>query len=697
MSTIEKMEVTTTQLFSLNVLNELLNNDDGMVADEQKQKLRAIKKCRRKGVNHGEIAAVYSLSKRSRIATTLGMGRLYASNTDVGTLQSEVRSSLCGEYYHDIDIVNSQPTLLCQFAKQLDMELPWLEHYVANRSEVLNKISSNRAEAKGEVINVIFGSKPKEGSCEQLVGIHQELKKFTIALTNKPEYADLWSIARDHKDGSKYGCFLAHLIQTEERNVMLAMKREFEATGASVDVLIHDGFMIRKRSGVEINSELLGAISDKVATATGYRVELIEKPMVGFDLPDRTDEFEEEYRTIRAQFEKDHFHYRPGNTVMKITPDETFRWSPSDAKDVLNTVLLSSTNKDGARDVFIKKWLVDPDRRLVDKLVYKFPEDVLPGEATIFTGFKYKQLEESGIIPLSSAIPLFEDLLSCMCGDQLPVTNYVRKTFAHIIQRPFEISGVCIIFSSRTQGTGKDTLMGILKKVVGNHTAHYTSNEAFWGAYDTQQEGALVMYLEEAGASLNKTKSGDLKARITTESIRINPKCIRAYNVPSFARYFMTTNEPDPVKFEMTDRRYLLINPSTRLVKTNWSQIYAIIKRPEFLVAIGKYLETVDITDFNSRDFPSTEIRDEIMELSASGTEAFLRDWNENRSLPNKLKPDQIYAVYKEWCEESGVDHKLTKHVFWKSCTQFERVYYTKSKDRVGATYNRMKMESEPE
>lgn len=435
----------------------------------------------------------------------------------------------------------------------------------------------------------------------------------------------------------------------------------------------------------------LASLEDFVSTETGYKIKFAFKPMIGFEINDKVEEVtkasEFNYIEQKKLFEETYFHYRPNNTIMQISGSIINRWSPADAKQVLNTFQIPSmeTNADGKliekKIPFINKWLSDPDRRLIDRLVYKFPKDVLPNEATIFTGFEFEKLAESGIEASPDSIPLFEDLLLSVCGDEIPVADYVRKTLAHIIQKPFEINGVCTIFSSQVQGTGKDTFMSIARKIVGRHTAHYTDDDQFWSPYDTLKEGALIIHVEEAGGFANKKKSGALKARITSESMNVNPKGVGSYDVPSLARYFMTTNESEPVKFEPSDRRFLLINPSTRLVKANWTSIYEQINRPEFTVAIGQYLRGVNIVGWYPRCFPETAIRTEMVELSMEQEESFLCYWRDTIDLPDEMSASELFNAYRAWASETGIEHKLTLVGLGRKLVRHLGAYCTK---RVG-------------
>jgi hypothetical protein len=661
------LQISTTQLFSRKALDALLAQS-GKLPREDEGRLLAIKRGRNKsgcGVD-GEQTIQYNLSRKA--AGTLGYGRIFGTKTSFEWLPSDYRGALCGEYYHDIDMVNAQPILLAQHARARGVDMPVLDAYIDAREEFLVKLGGTRNEAKEAVIAVLYGGRPTN---PLLNALYNEVNGYSKLLSRDSVFADLWEVCK--KEDRKYGSLLAHILQTEERTCMLAMKEVLEEEGWSVDVLVFDGVMIRKRTDATVTDGLLRLVESSVLHKTGYEIKLIEKPMAVMDLPDPETPAQQKYAAMKADFEADHFYYKPTGTVVETSAKGLGHFPLEHAFVAFNALQLG-IGANGEPELFIKRWIKDKDRRTVTDLVYKLPEDCESHEASLFTGFAYQQLQSE---PTAGAIELFTDLLRAVCGDEEDVYTYLLKTFAHIIQRPFNATGVCVIFSSLIQGTGKDTVMGILTRLVGRHTAHYTSDDDFWSPYDTKKEGSLVMYLEEAGSGANKAKFNALKARITTATLTVNPKGVRAYDVPNVARYFMTTNEADPVRLEESDRRFLMVNPSTRLVKSNWTSIYSQIEQPGFLVAVGKYLETIDLTGWNSRTFPVTEVKAALMELSKTSEASFLEEW---ASTSQPVEGGDLYTEYRSWCIEHTMPYAQSTMSFLKKALPLKGRYYTTTK-----------------
>ena len=234
--------ILTQQCFSRKALSDLLARGIDVPGGESTFGfLKALKANMIKGgsVAVGKQAIAYTPSRKK--AGQLGYGRVYGTKSSLEMCQSEIRATLCGELYHDLDIVNAQPTLLLQFArKQHGIRMPFLKEYVRNRETVLAGISDVRGDAKDEVLKVLFGGRPRPDS-DFLQALHTEIRGLVSQLVEKPEYKDLWAACRS--EDNKYGSFLAHVTQTIERSCMLAMKKALEDMGWSVDVLVFDGVM----------------------------------------------------------------------------------------------------------------------------------------------------------------------------------------------------------------------------------------------------------------------------------------------------------------------------------------------------------------------------------------------------------------------------------------------------------------------
>lgn len=644
-------EITTTQLFNRSALGALWERRKDFDADTV-SKIDSLYRNRKKGQTQGQQDVVYRFSKSK--AGQMGFGRIYGPKNSLEGLQAECRASLCKEYYHDLDIVNCQPTLLSQLVRRvLGSDMSELENYVDSRDAFLLKLMEaneySRDDAKSDVISVIYGRITKD---PHLMALSNEVRNKAKELSRVADYVELFKVLKHEKN--HYGSFLAYVLQSEERSCMLAMRDFLMAAGWSVDVLAYDGVMVRRREDASITDDLLIEMAHHVKEKTGYVIQIKEKEQVGFDLPQYyEDPAETAYKDMKVAFEKNHFYFDPTNTICKITRRDGIRhYNVEHAMISFNTMVLPGAKGDDD-ELFIKRWIKDPSRRFVSNMVYKLPEECEDHEASLFTGFAYQDMEGDD----EEAVAMFLDLLKCCCGDEEVVSDYILKYFAHMIQKPFKVPGVAVIFSSRTHGAGKDTLLNIMRRVIGRHSKHYSSETQFWSGHDTGREGAIMIHLEEVGVKANKTKSGELKAMITGDTINLNPKQLKPYDVPNIARILMTTNEPDPVKLEISDRRFLIVNPSDRLHAKGldwWADVQEKFESEAFLHTVGQFLETIDLTGWNPRRLPMTAVKEEMLELSKPQCQEFLEQLVADTVEVRTFSGLELFKKYQQWYKEQG-------------------------------------------
>jgi len=220
-----------------------------------------------------------------------------------------------------------------------------------------------------------------------------------------------------------------------------------------------------------------------------------------------------------------------------------------------------------------------------------------------------------------------------------------------------------------------------LSLLIGqHHVSHYSSDATFWEKHDTLKEGAILMYLEEAGSGENKKSSDALKARITEDRITINPKGMKSYTVPNIGNYFMTTNNVCPVKLELSDRRFVILNPSLRFFEKGkadsrfWTDFYESMKSDSWLRTVGDFLIHLDITGFETTSLPQTETRALLLDALAqqSSEELFLEQWEGQEQTGT-----QMYNSYVEFCRSENLRFKQSVVAFAISLVRHERYFTT--------------------
>lgn len=682
---------TYTQVINRKALAYLKEDRGKLHINEAERIVHLSKNVRKTSMDRCETNIDYKLTG---IVGGLGYGRYYGTKYSLEWFQRDIRGALCADDYVDVDVTNCHPSLILQMAKNVcHIEMPCLERFVEDRDAFSQKIMATfnipYKEVKEHLLSILYGGAvgnvaavpdAREATIPfEFVQIKEEMHRFTSILMRLPEHTRLMEYLRKQKRPNIPGSFCALVVQTEERKVLESMVEFLTRNKCAVDVLAYDGVQIRK-NGAPIEPELLRDAEDFIHEHTLYKVSLVVKPFDVLQIDyEKKSANEEAYLEMKEKFELDHYYFSPSDAFCHVHPDGSVRmYALQHATQVFNIPEWTLTVSGTETDPFFPRWKADNKRRIVDSIVNKMPEDCSASEQSIFRGFAFQRLSGEKD---TSAVEAFTDLVRCIAGDTDATYEYLLKSFARIIQHPLIKSNVCIIISSLIQGTAKDTILLIISLLIGSsHTSHYSNDATFWEKHDTLKEGAIVMYLEEAGCGENKKSSDALKARITEDRITINPKGMKSYTVPNIGNYFMTTNNVCPVKLELSDRRFVILNPSLRFFDkgkadpTFWTDFYANIKSDSWLRTIGDFLMNYDITGFNPTDLPHTETRALLMDAlqQESSEELFLQQWEAQDQTST-----QMYNSYCEFCRSENLRYKQSNIAFAISIVRFNKYFTT--------------------
>jgi len=264
--------IPKTEIFDVDMANQLMNGSS--ISKEEQVKLKAYVRRRENG---RFVKVMYSLGAKTKSDC---LGRLVVAKGYVGmqNLPRDIRAALTQQYYWDVDMKNAQPTLLLQLAKQKGWECTFLEQFVATREDTLkqtcDEIGCNRDEAKQRYIQLFFGSSFIEGLPSWVANdLYPEICKIKANIYS----ANLELAKKLKKDANSV---MSYVLQTIERNCLIAMDKACSLKNRHMDVFIHDGGLIRKLEGEkEFPISLLREMEFAVYKDTGYKVHLIQKPI----------------------------------------------------------------------------------------------------------------------------------------------------------------------------------------------------------------------------------------------------------------------------------------------------------------------------------------------------------------------------------------------------------------------------------
>lgn len=192
-----------------------------------------------------------------------------------------------------------------------------------------------------------------------------------------------------------------------------------------------------------------------------------------------------------------------------------------------------------------------------------------------------------------------------ICSNNEVHTKYVLQFFAHLLQKPHEKPTVAIVQKS-IEGTGKSSLIKMFSAILGQYAIATNGIDLFTQRFNSILENKLLIFVDEAYMRGQK-ESQKLKALISENAVNIERKTIDSYPINSFARYIFATNNDHVLNAGSRERRYLVLEPSTKYAQNQ--QYFSEYQRfcDENSECVMHYLLELDISDFNPRVAPFSE------------------------------------------------------------------------------------------
>jgi hypothetical protein len=283
------------QFFDRRAMNHILNNwrTYGLLIDDKDRNRtrKLMNTLLKKGGKEGLLRSAYT--------QRAGQSR-YHSPESMQSLWRVIKHTVAGELHHDIDMVNSQPTLFLRFCDKQGIPANALRKYVENREDHLSELMDSmeldpddidsRDTVKG-AFNKIMNLGKLPPRCPGWV---RDIKAECIAIAGHLEdhRPDIWeaaeAAAKEKNSGNVRGKALARLYFELEWECLSAIIAELDARGflthervpdGRVGGIMFDGIEVPRRGPGEFDKAVLREIEAAVLERTGWEIGLREKPM----------------------------------------------------------------------------------------------------------------------------------------------------------------------------------------------------------------------------------------------------------------------------------------------------------------------------------------------------------------------------------------------------------------------------------
>ena len=629
-----------------------------------------------------------------------GSGRVYVSKFGLQRCPSKLKAFLINGKYYDLDMKNAHFSILLNAVEEYNnsnikykLACKNLTKYVDKREEYLGKYKFKKEEAimalYSDKIAVGKGAGYKTNN-EFLIRLHKELTdiKRVLVPTNHETPAS--------NTKNPYSSQLSKFIMDKENDILQkAISKMNEIDPIEFVIPMYDGFCVgweffgdrRTKEGMKelrkIAPKYIEWVAKEFDDGGHFSNNEIDERLNGSDLYDVVKpEYEIDRCYIKSTGAFQYAYLKEGVKVW-IHYNESAMKLNSKQFQVLNEVT-------GKMEPIFERWISDKDKRQYECMDFiPFPpgteNQVDKGVFNTFSEFPWEFNKSES----EDDVDLKEFLLNSIAGGEEETYKYLKMKLAHIIQFPNENPRVATILSG-AQGVGKDTLIYLIKKLIGSQSVCATNNMEDIipkkGSFNMQLKDKIVIEFNETQGRDGVEYIEQIKDFITRESNPIRELYLAPYNQKHIARLFILTNALNPIPMTDGQRRFVWQKiPSTRKGDTEyWNKFYKLMHDKVWIQKIGNQLLQVEGVReyFEAKVYPTTEVMKQYTKLNRNHAVDFLNygilegehlTIHEYRSA-NMLyiQISQMYDKYKQYRE---VNHLSD---MWVS-TQFKKEILSKN------------------
>lgn len=251
------------------------------------------------------------------------------------------------------------------------------------------------------------------------------------------------------------------------------------------------------------------------------------------------------------------------------------------------------------------------------------------------------------------------ELLQYMCSGDIAsgtLNEWVLNWLAYPIQHPGAKMKTTLVLHG-PQGTGKNLFFEAVMAIY-DHYGRVIDQTAIEDRFNDWASRKLFLIADEvvARSDLYHVKN-KLKAFITGEWIRINPKNMAAYDERNHVNVVFLSNEAMPVVLEEDDRRHAVIWTPEKLTPQFYKEVMAEVADGG-VAALHHYLLHRDCGEFGPGTLPPlTDAKQELIQLSLDSPQRFYNEliFGELKGVkPGAALAQDAYELYRTWCSRTG-------------------------------------------
>jgi hypothetical protein len=259
--------------------------------------------------------------------------------------------------------------------------------------------------------------------------------------------------------------------------------------------------------------------------------------------------------------------------------------------------------------------------------------------------------------------------IKILCDNDVVVYNYLINWIAQMIQFP-EVKTVVVTMIS-SEGAGKGTLMKLFGKMLGKKKILETSTPSrdVFGSFNSMMSDYFLINLNELSKSETKGSEGQFKQMVTDGNLTINAKGVAQYQIDSYHRFFITTNNPDPITTKKDDRRNLIIRSSDEKIgdKDYFEKMNEYLEDDNIIKGVYQHFKSIEnMEKFGLLPLPVTNYHNNLKEGNRDILDQWLEEYTfQYRNFPSIEKTaTECFNDFISWRELGDIKYEINKPKF---------------------------------
>lgn len=293
-----------------------------------------------------------------------------------------------------------------------------------------------------------------------------------------------------------------------------------------------------------------------------------------------------------------------GAKRLKMFPEATFN-------RIYSHLTVQEMVGDKLREIpYSKKWLNWAGRREYQGLCFSPGKQAPEGYYNLWFGFRVEPLpyERADMLQRAGFDAFMDHAKTNVCAGNDELFQWLMGYFAQMIQKPYERPLTTLVFQGR-KGTGKNTLVDRVGFLLRDHYKVADDSRYLTSNFNGHLDNCLMLVLDEAFWSGDKSAEGKLKGITTSPRIMIERKGKEPYMVDNLVRLVVIGNEEWLVPASADERRYAVFKMGEgRMQDTKYfSEMARNMDVYGGCRVLLDYLQNFDLTKVDPNIAPKTE------------------------------------------------------------------------------------------